>query len=153
MRGFGEFAMKHLYRTGLLISTVVLLALIGCETAVITPDPDPDPDPPPPVVLDLAYGKRWWTVLNGEQREAALYGTAATAEQARAAQKEYGALDSETKKKVNAAAREIYGEGGHESVGAWWETLDCRQKRIAVGEGNTDDPTSRYCAHYPGAVS
>lgn len=109
--------------------------------------------PEAPRPSDLAYGQRWWAVLNGEQREAALYGATATGAQAKAAQKEYGSLDSETKSKVDAAAREIYGAGGHGSVGEWWQTLDCRKRRIAVGEGNTDDPTSRYCADYPGTVS
>ena len=135
---------KRLYRTGLLISTVVALALIGCEEAPVVP-------PPPAGPPDVAYAMRWWNVLNGEQREASLYGTKATEEQARAAQKEYGALDSETKKKVNAAARELYGDGEHESVGAWWQTLDCRKRRIAVGDGNTADPASPYCAEYPEA--
>ena len=133
--------MRKLYRTGFLVSTLVLLALIGCEEATVS---KPETRPP-----DLAYGKRWWNVLNGEQRKAALYGADATEEQARAAQKEYGALDSKTKKRVNAAAREIYGAGSHGSVGEWWQTLDCRKRRIAVGDGNTDDPTSRYCADYP----
>ena len=136
--------MKQLYRTGLLISTLVLLALIGCDLTM--------PDAGEPVPSDLAYGKRWWNVLNEEQRVAALYGATATDEQASAAKREYGALDAETKEKVNAAAQEIYGEGGHESVGAWWQTLDCRKRRIAVGEGNTADPTSPYCADYPEAV-
>ena len=92
-------------------------------------------------------------MLNPKQRVAALYGATATAEQASAAQKEYGALGAVTKEKVNAAAREIYGAGGHESVGAWWQTLDCRKRRIAVGDGNTADPASPYCADYPGAAS
>ena len=137
--------MKQLYRTGFLISTVVLLALIGCEEATVSKPEAPRPS-------DLEYGKRWWNALNGEQREAALYGATATGAQARAAQKEYGGLDSETKSKVNAAAWEIYG-AGHGSVGEWWQTLDCRKRRIAVGEGNTSDSTSRYCADYPGTVS
>ena len=106
-------------------------------------------EPAPP---DLAYGMRWWNVLNAEQRVAALYGAQATDEQASAAKGEYGALAAETRKKVNAAAREIYGGGGHASVGEWWQTLDCRKRPIAVGDGNTADPMSPYCADYPGAV-
>ena len=131
---------KQLYRTGTLMATVVVMALIGCAGATVTK---------PQRTPDVAYAKRWWNVLNAGQREAALYGTGATSEQERAAQKEYGALDAETKKKVDAAARELYGDGNHESVGAWWQTLDCREKRIAVGDGNTADPASPYCAEYP----
>ena len=100
---------------------------------------------------DLPYAMRWWDVLSPEQRERALYGATATDEQARAAQIDYGALDTDTKKEVNATAREIFGAGGHESVGAWWQTLDCRERRIAVGDGNTDDSESPYCAEYPGS--
>ena len=63
----------------------------------------------------------------------------------------YADLDPETKKKVNDAAKEIYGDGGHMSVDAWWETLDCRKMRVAAGDGNTADPTGHYCTHYPGS--
>ena len=135
--------MKQLHRAGFPFLMVLLLALVGCGEGPVTA-----PDDPPP---DVAYGKRWWSALNGDQRVAALYGETATDEQASAARKEYGSLDSETKRKVNAAAREIYGDGDHESVGAWWQTLDCRQRRIATGDGNTADPTSPYCADYPRA--
>ncbi|MCY4482662.1 MAG: hypothetical protein OXC12_07290 [Spirochaetaceae bacterium] len=138
--------MKQLYRTGFLISTVALLALIGCEEATMSKPEAPRPS-------DLAHAMRWWNALHGEQRVAALYGTEVTNAQAGAAKREYGALDTETKSKVNAAAREIWGAGGHGSVGEWWQTLDCRRRRIAVGDGNTDDPASRYCADYPGTVS
>ena len=82
---------------------------------------------------------------------AALYGDTATDAQATAAKKMYAELDPETKKKVNDAAKEIYGEGGHDSVGEWWETLNCTKMRIAAGDGNTHDPTSAYCTHYPGS--
>ena len=107
-----------------------------------------DPGTYPP---DLDYAMRWWNELNPEEMVAALYGDNATAEQATAAKKMYADLDPETKKKVNDAAKEIYGEGGHDSVGEWWETLDCRKMRIAAGDGNTPDPMSAYCAHYPGS--
>ena len=52
---------------------------------------------------------------------------------------------------VNDAAAEVYGNGPFMSVGAWWETLDCRLMRVAVGDGNAADPMSPYCAHYPGS--
>ncbi len=101
--------------------------------------------------MDSAMAMRWWNALNGEQMVAALFGDEATEEQMTAAKKMYADLDSATKGLVNAAAAEIYGEGGHYSVGQWWETLDCRLMRIAAGDGNTADPESPYCAHYPGS--
>ncbi len=100
---------------------------------------------------DVEYAKRWWNALTADQMVASLYGEEATPEQQTAAKKMYGALDPETKRKVNQAAAEIYGTGGHRSVGAWWETLDCRKMRIAAGDGNTADATSAFCTHYPGS--
>ena len=107
----------------------------------------PDADGTP----DDARAMRWWNALNAEQMVAALYGDEATAEQMEAAQKMYADLDDDTKALVNAASDAIYGDGGHASVGDWWETLDCRLMRIAAGDGNTADPMSPYCAHYPGS--
>ena len=102
---------------------------------------------------------RWWNVLTDEQRVAALYGDAATDEQMAAGQKMYADLDADTRALVDAAARtlvdaeaaEIYGTGGHDNVGDWWETLYCRLMRVAAGDGITADPMSPYCAHYPGS--
>ena len=135
--------MMSFLRTAPAILMLGALVLAGCRSAVEMPDPvDPVPD--------VAYAMRWWNVLNAPQMVAALYGDTATGAQAAAA-KMYAELDAETKKKVNAAAAEIYGEGGHASVGAWWETLDCRLMRVAAGDGNTADPMSAFCAHYPGS--
>ena len=103
--------------------------------------------------LTEVLAMRWWNALNAEQMVAALYGDEATAAQTAAAQKMYADLDDDTKTLVNAAADEIYGDGGFDSVGDWWETLDCRLMRIAAGDGNTADPMSPYCAHYPGSGS
>ena len=94
---------------------------------------------------------RWWNTLNGEQMVAALHGDGATPAQITAAQMMYADLDSATMALVDAAAMEIYGDGGFTSVGEWWETLDCRKMRIAAGDGNMADPSSPYCAHYPGS--
>ncbi|MDE0228217.1 MAG: hypothetical protein OXJ62_05105 [Spirochaetaceae bacterium] len=105
----------------------------------------------PKATPDVEYAMRWWNVLSAEQMVAALYGDQATPDQATAAKKMYAQLDDATKAKVNSAAAEIYGDGGYTSVGQWWETLDCRLMRIAAGDGNTHDPTSPYCAHYPGS--
>ena len=135
-----EPTVQRLLRTfpSLLVLTVV--ALSACNV------PGRDPRPP-----DVAYAMRWWNVLSPEQMVAALYGTMATEEQAAAAKKRYAELDPETKKKVNDAAYAINGADEHESVGAWWETLDCRLMRIAAGDGNEADPMSAFCAHYPGS--
>ena len=106
-----------------------------------------------PSVPDLAMARRWWNVLSAEQMVAALFGDMATPAQAAAAKMRYGDLDDAAKELVNDVTTELYGAGLHESVGAWWETLDCRQMRIAAGDGNAADPTSAYCAHYPGSGS
>ena len=94
---------------------------------------------------------RWWNALNGPQMVAALYGDSATAAQETAAKNPYANLDAATKMRVNEAAMELYGGGRFSGVGEWWETLDCRQMRIAAGDGNTADSSSPYCAHYPGS--
>ena len=104
------------------------------------------------VVQDAAgAAERWWNTLTEEERVRALYGDSATDEQDEAARKPYEELDEETKALVDEAAAELYGDGDFKSVGEWWETLDCRLQRVAVGDGNEDDPTSAYCAHYPGS--
>ena len=102
-------------------------------------------------IPDVPMAMRWWNTLNGEQMVAALFGDEATEEQMTAAKKMYADLDSATKGLVNAAAAEIYGEGGYHSVGQWWETLNCTLMRVAAGDGNTHDPESPFCAHYPGS--
>ena len=133
----------NIFRVSILFSFLGLLVLAGCQEAVSKADDDTPPD--------VAYAMRWWNTLNAEQMVAALYGSTATTEQAAAAKKMYADLNPETKKKVNATAQEIYGAGMHDSVGAWWETLDCKLMRVAAGDGNTADPSSPYCAHYPGS--
>ncbi len=132
--------MKSLLRIvpGMLFLMVMLLA--GCRHGHL-----------PSAAVDVDYAMRWWNTLTAPQMVAALYGTGATDAQEAAAQKMYDALDGITKTKVNAAAAEIYGQGGYTSVGEWWESLDCRKMRIAAGDGNTADPMSPYCAHYPGS--
>ena len=107
-----------------------------------------DPGVYPP---DVAPAMRWWDALNPTQKVAALHGFTATQEETTSARHIYADLDPETKKRVNDTAREIYGNGGFDSVGAWWESLDCRLRRVAAGDGNTEDLESPYCAHYPGS--
>ncbi len=93
----------------------------------------------------------WWNVLEPAQRVAALYGDTASPEERAAAEPMYGDLDPETKRLVHTTASQVYGLTASRSVGAWWERLDCRLKRVAVGDGNADDANSPYCAHYPGS--
>ena len=100
---------------------------------------------------DSEMAKRWWNVLSPDQMVAALHGGKATPAQAAAAKKMYGDLSAGTKKLVDAAASSIYGKGGFDSVGAWWESFDCRLMRVAAGDGVTADPASPFCAHYPGS--
>ena len=108
------------------------------------------------VAIPMALGDgdmamRWWNTLTPEQMVATLHGDKATEAQAMAAKKMYAGLDADTKKLVDAAAKTIYGKGGFDSVGAWWESLDCRLMRVAAGDGITADPSSPFCAHYAGS--
>ena len=142
----------------LLLAGVTGLLSAACEgdtPAPTAPAPAPAPPapapPPEPTVADSETAMRWWNVLNADQMVAALYGAEAIGAQREAAAKMYADLDDATKTKVNDTAAEIYGEGGHDSVGAWWETLDCRLMRVAAGDGNAADPMSAFCAHYPGS--
>ena len=96
-------------RTGLLIALVCLLALVGCDCN----DSDGTPGD--------ARAMRWWDSVNAEQMVAALHREEATAKQMTAAQKMCADLDDDTKTLVNAAMDEIYGDGGFDRVGAWWE--------------------------------
>ncbi|MDE0307035.1 MAG: hypothetical protein OXI87_19465 [Albidovulum sp.] len=102
-------------------------------------------------LADEGAAERWWNALSPEQMVAALHGEQATEAQAMAAKRMYADLDGETRDLVDAATAEIYGEGGFSSVGAWWESLDCRLMRIAAGDGAAADPASPFCAHYPGS--
>ena len=107
-----------------------------------------DPGVYPP---DFAPVMQWWDAFSPDQRVAALHGDAATPQQSTAARNVYADLDPETKRSVNDTAMEVRGPGQFDSVGAWWESLDCRRRRVTAGDGNNDDPSSLYCAHYPGS--
>ena len=128
--------MKSLFRMVPLMLFAMVVMLVGCRHAHL------------PAAADVVYAERWWNVLTPEQMVAALYGTEANDAQAAAAKMMYDDLDGVTKAKVNAAAADIYGHGGYDSVGAWWDSLDCRQMRVAVGDGNTADPSSPFCVMY-----
>lgn len=105
----------------------------------------------PAALADADAYVRWWNTLSPEQMVKALHGDKATEAQATAAKKMYADLDADTRKLVDATAKSIYGEGGFDSVGEWWETLGCRLMRVAAGDGITADPSSPFCAHYPGS--
>ena len=107
-----------------------------------------DPGVYPPDIFPVM---QWWDAFSPDQRVAALHGDTATPQQSTAARNVYADLDPETKRSVNDAAVDTRGPGQFDSVGAWWESLDCRRRRVAAGDGNTDDPSSLYCAHYPGS--
>ena len=98
-------------------------------------------DPPAETTPDNAAAMRWWDALNPEQRLAALHGDdEPTPEQTAAAENPYADLEMATKVLVNDTADAINGNVEFASVGAWWQSLlDCRLKRIAVGDGNTED--------------
>lgn len=114
-----------------------VLALSGCTRAVPTPD--------------IGYAMYWWNSLKGDQMVAALYGDTATEGQDAAARKMYADLDQVTKARVDLAATEINGHRDFSTVGDWWESLNCREMNIAAGYGNTHNPMSPYCRHYPGS--
>ncbi len=135
----GSGAAKILGSTALAHVDAVGAALLGRE--------EPGMFLPPAQAMAM----RWWNTLNGEQMVAALFGDSATADQEAAAKNPYGSLDDATRMLVDEAAAAIYGSGGFASVGAWWESLDCRLMRVAAGDGNTADSMSPYCAHYPGS--
>lgn len=129
-------SIKRRTRAGLThLATASILSLAGVPAALAETD----------------MAERWWNTLNPEQMVAALYGDQATEGQAMASKKMYMDLDEETRNLVDAATSEIYGEGGFNSVGAWWESLDCRLMRVAAGDGIAADPASPFCAHYPGS--
>lgn len=138
-----------MFRFLFLVLAVLMLAGCGGDGDGDRADMDMTGDSEVPIESTPAM--RWWNALTADQMVAALYGDAATAEQAAAAQKMYADLDDDTKALVDAAAAEIYGMGDFDSLGDWWESLDCRLMRIAAGDGNTADPMSPYCAHYPGS--
>ena len=129
-------ANKRPKRVGLKhLATASILSLVGI----------------PEAQADTNTAERWWNTLSPEQMVAALYGDQVTEDQAMAAKKMYLDLDDETRNLVDAATSEIYGEGEFNSVGAWWESLDCRLMRVAAGDGIAADPASPFCAHYPGS--
>ncbi len=129
-RILGEGALAHV--------NVVGMGLLGLE--------NPGPYP---AVAEQAEG--WWNTLSPEERARALFGMYPTRSESVVARHLYDDLDPVIRYLVNEAAALIYGDGGFSSVGAWWESLDCRLMRVAAGDGVVADPGSAFCAHYPGS--
>ncbi|MCY4440011.1 MAG: hypothetical protein OXE53_07360 [Deltaproteobacteria bacterium] len=132
--------MMNRIKTGVRAGVAPLVAAVALSLVIV-----------PAALADGDSAMRWWNTLSPEQMVAALHGDKANEMQAKAAKKPYAKLDGDTKKLVDAATKTIYGEGGFDSVGQWWETLDCRLMRVAAGDGITADPSSPFCAHYPGS--
>ena len=132
--------MMHRIKRGMSAGVVSLAAAALLSLAAV-----------PAALADADAYMRWWNTLSPEQMVKALHGDKATEAQAKAAKKMYADLDADTKKLVDATAKSIYGDGNFDSVGEWWETLDCRLMRVAAGDGITADPSSPFCAHYPGS--
>ena len=74
---------------------------------------------------------------------AALFGLSARGEESAGVRDHHVSAARWWKKiKVDRVAAELYGKGDHDSVGAWWESLDCRLMRVAAGDGSEADPSS-----------
>ncbi|MYB34932.1 MAG: hypothetical protein F4X92_07390 [Gammaproteobacteria bacterium] len=94
---------------------------------------------------------RWWAVLEREARLRAIYGKVQKTENERLlawVSHEYAMLEDELRARVTSNAIALVGGGGHESLSAWWRTLDCRLRRISVGDGNMPDASSPWCAEW-----
>ena len=59
----------------------------------------------------------------------------------------YGQIDNPSRAVLGAAVGE-FREVAHGSVEAWWDGLDCRLRRMAVGEGREADATSSWCSDW-----
>ena len=94
---------------------------------------------------------RWWAVLEHEARLRAIYGKVQETERNRLlawVSHEYAMLEDELRTRVTYRAAALVGGGGYESLSTWWRTLDCRLRRVAVGDGNMSDSSSPWCAEW-----
>ena len=91
----------------------------------------------------------WWAALGGAARVRALYGEAlapeAQAEREAGVAAHYTGLAPEVRALAAGAAVGLRGAGGHASLAAWWDGLDCRRRRVAVGAGSVADAASPWC--------
>jgi hypothetical protein len=87
----------------------------------------------------------WWNTLDCPEMIAAMTGDKGGAPPHRFCAM-YADLGAMERSEVDMVAMELHDM--YASVEAWWNALDCRLMRIAVGDGNTVDMTSPYCAMY-----
>ncbi len=114
--------------------------------------------------LNYPAASAWWAELSADERRRMLSGghfvrrTSPTQTISQAITSSYEGLNFAFKARVGALAGELANaEGENELTDAglqpldltspdkWWDSMDCRLRRVAVGDGTTDDPTSRWC--------
>ena len=113
-----------------------------------------DKAPPPAYragiwIMDNDRVKDWWPELGNSGRVRALYGeglsSQAYQERVAAVSVSYSDLAVDVRRLADAAAREVTGHGDYWTLPDWWNSLDCRKRRIAVGAGNVADAASPWC--------
>ncbi len=110
----------------------------------------------------------WWEQLSADERERMLIGGFPVTgirdgTLAEAIMSSYGrhimeGLEIPFKCRAGALAGELVNAEGEDelrdaglrvldltSVDTWWDSMDCRLRRVAVGDGVTDDPTNPWC--------
>ena len=105
------------------------------------------------VVADEA-AQAWWAALGVDARVRALHGevtdAGALAQRKTEAAPAYGGLADEVRAEVDAIGAALAGAEPPATAEAWWQGLDCAQRRIAVGDGNAADAASPWCGDWPG---
>ncbi|MXW49926.1 MAG: hypothetical protein F4Z84_06690, partial [Gammaproteobacteria bacterium] len=95
---------------------------------------------------------RWWNALGAEARLRALYGNVSAADRDRLlawVQHGFDFLEDEMRSRVLFEAIDLLGGNGYRSVADWWQSLSCRLRRVAVGDGKVSDASSPWCADWP----
>ncbi len=114
-------------------------------------------------VTDDRRAAHWWAALGPQARLRAIRGEVLISEAGVIQNQEWydrnlallevGYWELQNYRKiVDHTVASLIGEGGHESVGAWWQTLDCGWRRVAVGAGRGADEASPWCADWPGTA-
>ncbi|MXX07032.1 MAG: hypothetical protein F4Z71_09750, partial [Gammaproteobacteria bacterium] len=95
---------------------------------------------------------RWWNALDAEARLRALYGNLSAADRNRLlpwVQFGFDLLEDEMRSRVLFEAIDLLGGNHYRSVADWWQSLNCRLRRVAVGDGKVSDSSSPWCADWP----
>ena len=115
------------------------------------------------IVDDATYAVAggWWAGLSQQARER-MVGNVASGTSwenllARSVSKPFAKMRPENRAQAGALAGELVDaeRSGAEKLRDlstpenWWDDLDCRQRRIAVGEGVTEDKKSPWCRDWP----